>query len=175
MSKIPGLSMLANMFGKAGDLLEGGADFLADYQDAAYPLAKDMVEGLEEKSAALRAVHAGEELANDVVKMNVLTKAFSDSPEITALGAKFATQFNAARGLIFGGAAFALGGVGLSGVPVYGPGDFGAEDPVLQPWDLKFFDSADEALTAPIPDSFMNAVGHAVTNPVFTYSLAAIP
>src|ERR1700722_15611371 len=67
LGKIPGLSMLSSMFGKAGDMLEGGADFLADYQDAAYPLAKDMVEGLEVKSAALRAVHGGEELANDVV------------------------------------------------------------------------------------------------------------
>src|SRR5262249_17773701 len=139
--------MLSRMFGKAGDLLEGGADFLADYQDAAYPLAKDMIEGLDEKSAALRAIHGGEELANDVVKMNVLTKAFADSPEITALGAKFATQFNTARGLILGGAAVSLGGVGLAGVPVYGPGDFGAEDPVVQPWDVPFFDSADEAFT----------------------------
>jgi hypothetical protein len=174
LSKIPGLSMLSNMFGKAGDLLEGGADFLADYQDAAYPLAKDMVEGLDEKSAALRAIHGGEELANDVVKMNVLAKAFSDSPEITSLAGKFATQYNTARGLILGGAAVSLGGVGLAGVPVYGPGDFGAEDPVVQPWDVKFFDSADEALTAAIPDPVMNAVGHVVTNPVFTYSLATI-
>ena len=174
MSKIPGLSMLSSMFGKAGDLLEGGTEFLADYQDAAYPLAKDMVEGLEEKSAALRAIHGGEDLANDVVKMNVLTKAFSDSPQIMALGDKFATQFNTARGLILGGATVSLGGVGLSGVPVYGPGDFGAEDPVVQPWDVPWFDSADEALTAPIPVSVMNAVGHAVTGPAFTYSLSGI-
>jgi hypothetical protein len=175
MSKIPGLSMLSSMFGKAGDMLEGGAEFLADYQDAAYPLAKDMVAGLEEKSAALRALHGGEELANDVVKMNVLTKAFSDTPEVMSLAGKFFGQYNTARGLIFSGAAVSLGGLGLSGIPIYGPGDFGAEDPVARPWDLKFFDTADEALTAPIPDSFMNAVGNVVANPAFTFSLAAIP
>jgi len=92
-----------------------------------------------------------------------------------ALAGKFATQFNAARGIIFGGAAESLTGLGLSGLPVYAPGHFGAENPVVQSWDVKFFDSADEALTAPIPDSFMNAVGHAVTSPAFTYSLSAIP
>ena len=180
VGKIPGLSVVASMFGKAGDVLEGGSDFLTDYQDAAYPLAEDMVKGLEEKAAALRAVRGGEALANNVVKMNVLTQAFSDSPQVTELSAKFATQFNAARGLILGGATFGSGGVVLSGVPVYGPGDFGAENPVRQPWDFPWFDSADEALTAGIPDSFMNAAGRAVTSPVplpptFTESRSAIP
>lgn len=174
LSKVPGLSMLSSMFGKTGDLLEGGAEFLADYQDAAYPLAKDMVEGLEEKSAALRAIHGGEELANDVVKMNVLKTAFSDTPQVMELAGKFANQYNTARGLIFGGAAESLTGLGLSGLPIYGPGDFGAEDPVNQFWHVGPFDSAEEALTAPIPDSWMNAVGHVVTSPAFTYSLATI-
>jgi len=174
LSKVPGLSMLSSFFGKTGDLLDGGAEFLADYQDAAYPLAKDMVEGLEVKSAALRAIHGGEDLANDVVKMNVLKTAFSDTPQVMELAGKFANQYNTARGLIFGGAAVSLGGVGLSGVPIFAPGDFGAEDPVSQFWHVGPFDSAEEALTAPIPNSWMNAVGHAVTGPAFTYSLSGI-
>ena len=138
-------------------------------------MAGDMVKGLEEKDAALRAIRGGEELANDVVKMDVLKTAFSDSPEVMALAGKFATQFNAARGLIFGGAAESLTGLGLSGLPVYAPGHFGAEDSLKQLWHVGFFDNAEEAMTAPIPDSFMNAVGHAVTSPAFTYSLSAIP
>jgi hypothetical protein len=153
LSKIPGLSVLANMFGKAGDMLEGGSDFLADYQDAAYPLAKDMVEGLEEKSAALRAVRGGEELANDVVKMNVLKEAFSDSPEVMALAAKFGGQMNAARALILSSAVGNLGtGLVLPGIPVYTPGHFGDADPAWHAWDFKWFDTADEALTAAIPE-----------------------
>jgi len=175
LSNIPGMSFAANLFGKGADWAAGANEFLDDVQDGLLPMATDMVKGLEEKDAALRAIRGGEELANDVVKMNVLKTAFSDSPEVMALAGKFATQFNTARGLILGGAVESLGGVALSGVPIYGPGDFGAENPVVQPWDLKFFDSADEALTAAIPDPVMNAVGHAVTNPVFTYSLATIP
>lgn len=174
LSKIPGLSRVATVFMKAGDLFEGGSDFLSDFQDAAYPLAKDMVQGLEEKSAALRAVRGGEELANDVVKMNVLKTAFSDSPEVMALAGKFASQYNTARALILGGAVESLGGVGLSGLPVYGPGSFGAEDPARHPWDVSWFDSADEVMTAGIPDSFMNVAGPVLTNP-FTLSLSALP
>ncbi len=175
LSNIPGLSFAAGLFSKGADWAAGANEFLDGVQDVLRPMAGDMVKGLEEKSAALRAIHGGEELANDVVKMNVLTKAFSDSPEIMQLGAKFASQYNTARGLIFSGAAVSLGGLGLSGVPLYGPGDFGAENPVAHPWDVKLFDTADEALTAGIPDSFMNAVGQVVTNPAFTYSLSALP
>jgi hypothetical protein len=153
LSKIPGLSVLANMFGKAGDMLEGGSDFLADYQDAAYPLAKDMVEGLEEKSAALRAVRGGEELANDVVKMNTLKEAFSDSPRFMALADRFGSQMNAARGLILSSAVGNLGtSLVLPGIPVYTPGHFGDADPAWHAWDFKWFDTADEALTAAIPE-----------------------
>ena len=133
-----------------------------------------MIQGLEEKSAALRAIHGGEDLANDVVKMNVLKTAFSDTPQVMELAGKFANQYNTARGLIFGGAAESLSGVGLSGVPIFAPGDFGAEDPVSQFWHVGPFDRAEEALTAPIPNSWMNAVGHAVTGPAFTYSLSGI-
>jgi hypothetical protein len=175
LNKIPGLSVLGSVFEKAGGLLEGGAEFLDDYQNAAYPLAKDMVQGLEEKDAALRAIRGGEELANDVVKMDALKTAFSDSPEIMELAGKFATQFNTARALILGGAASSGGGALLSGTPVYVPGDFGAEKPIYHFPDVGWFDSGEEALTGGIPDSFMNAVGHAVTNPAFTYSVAAIP
>jgi hypothetical protein len=178
LGKIPGLSFMARMFGKGADFTEGLSGFAGDMQDILRPMATDMVKGLEEKSAALRAVRGGEDLANDVVKMNVLTKAFSDSPEMTQLAAKFSTQFNAARGVIFGGAAVSLGGIGVSGAPIYGPGDFGAEEPVIQaPWDVKFWDSADEAMTAAIPNSVMQTVAHAVQNlpPTFTYAPSAIP
>lgn len=180
LGKIPGLSFAARMLTKGTDFTEGTGAFLDDMQDVLRPMATDMVKGLEEKNAALRAVRGGEDLANDVVKMNVLAKAFSDSPEMMQLAAKFGSQMNAARGLILGGAAFSGGGVALTGLPVYGPGDFGAEDPVVQPWDFKWFDTADEALMAPIPDSVMNAIGHAVVNPdplspAFTCSQSVIP
>ena len=160
IAKFPGLDLVATMFGKAGNVLEGGADFLEDYQDAAYPLGKDMVEGLEEKSVALRAVRGGEELANDVVKMNTLKEAFSDSSEFMALADRFGSQMNAARGLILGSA---IGNVGtavvLPGIPVYAPGHFGDADPTHQVWDFKWFDTADEALTAAIPEPIQGAPG----------------
>jgi hypothetical protein len=174
LHNIPGLSFAAKLFDKGADWAAGANEFLDDFQDALRPMAGDMVKGLEEKEAALRAIHGGEELANNLVKMNVLKTAFSDSPEVMALAGKFTTEFNTARGLIFGGAAESLGGLGLSGVPIYGPGDFGAEDPVSQFWHVGWFDSADEALTAAIPNPVMNAVGSVVTSPAFTYSLATI-
>jgi hypothetical protein len=92
-------------------------------------------------------------------------------------------KVNLARGLILGGAAWSLGGITASGVPVYGPGSFGAEDPVEQPWDFKPFDIADEAMTAGVPDSVVRTISQAfTTNPdpmpqpqPFTYSPALIP
>jgi hypothetical protein len=160
LAKIPGLSLVGSLFGKAGDALAGGADFLADYQDAAYPLAKDMVEGLEEKSAALRAVRGGEELANDVAKMNVLKEAFSDSPKFMELADKFGSQMNAARGLILTSAVANVGAaVVLPGIQLYTPGHFGDADPAWRSWDFKWFDAADEMLTAAIPEPAEGAPG----------------
>lgn len=181
VGKIPGLSAVARIFGKGADFAQGASKFLGDMQDIFNPLATDMVKGLEEKNAALRAVRGGEDLANNFVKMQVLTKAFSDSPEFMQVAAKFSAQMNTARGLILGGAAFSVGGIAVSGAPVYGPGDFGAEDPVAKlPWDVQWFNTADEKLTAAIPDSVMNTIGQAVVNvgalpPTFTYNPSVIP
>ena len=173
LSKIPGLSVLANMFGKAGDMLEGGSDFLADYQDAAYPLAKDMVEGLEEKSAALRAVRGGDIQANNVVKMNTLKEAFSDSPEFMALAGRFDSTMNAARGLILSSAGVNLGtSLGLPGFPVYTPGHFGDADPTKQVWDFELFDTVDEALTHAIPEPAQGVPG--ARTPHFTITHGVI-
>ena len=150
---IPGLSPAARLFSKGADVMEEGNDFLDDFQDGLRPMAGDMVKGLEEKSMALRAVRGGEELANDVVKMNVLKEAFSDSPEVMALAAKFGGQMNAARGLILSSAVGNLGtSLVLPGIPVYAPGHFGDADPAWHAWDFKWFDTADEALTAAIPE-----------------------
>ena len=180
LDRIPGMSFVSKLFGKGAAFLESGSKFATDLNDGLHPLATDMVKGLEEKSAAIRAIRGGEYLANDFVKMKLLTKAFSDSPEIMQLSAKFAGQMNAARGLIFSGAAVSVGGLALPGLPVYGPGEFGAEDPAMHllPWDFKPFDALDEAMTGAIPDSFVNAVSRAVTDPVpqpFTYSPALLP
>ncbi len=179
--KIPGLDFMSGLFSK-GEVWAGRVSkFLGDMQDIYQPMATDMVKGLEEKNAALRAIRGGEDLANDVVKMKALTNAFHDSPEIMNLAAKFGTQFNTARGLILGGALESLGGVAASGVPIYVPGEFGAEDSALQaPWDFKWFDAADEAMTAAVPaDSVIHAIGQAFkADPApqsFTYSPALIP
>ncbi|MGH3278967.1 MAG: hypothetical protein ACRDNW_07505 [Trebonia sp.] len=180
VGKIPGLSFVSGLFSKGAAFTEGASEFLGDMQDVLRPMATDMVKGLEEKDAALRAVKGGEDLANDVVKMKVLTNAFHDSPEIMNLAAKFGTQFNTARGLILGGALESAGGIALAGAPVYGPGEFGAEDPALKaPWDFKWFDATDEAMTAAVPDSAIHAIGQAFkVDPAlqsFTYSPALIP
>lgn len=160
VGKIPGMGLVARLLSKGSAVTEGISEYLGDVQDVLRPMAGDMVKGLEEKSAALRVVRGGEDLANDVVKMNVLTKAFSDSPEFMALSAKFGSQVNAARGLILTSAVVNLGaGLVLPGIPFYAPGHFGDADPTHQFWDFKWFDWADEALTAPIPEPAQGAPG----------------
>jgi hypothetical protein len=173
LGKIRGLSLVAKLFSKAADFTEGGNEFLDDYQDALRPMATDMVKDLEEKDAALRAVRGGEELANDVVKMNALKEAFSDSPEIMALADRFGSQMNAARGLILTSAVGNLGtAVVLPGIQVYAPGHFGDADPVWRSWDFKWFDTADEALTAAIPEPAPGVPG--AGTPHFTVSYGVI-
>ena len=159
IGKIPGLSMVAKLFSKGADFTEGASDFLDDVQDVLRPMAGDMVKDIEEKSTVLRAVRGGEDLANDVAKMNALKSVFSDSPEFMKLSAQFSSQMNWARGSILTSAVGNLGSSLAPGLPVYGPGGFGAEDPAWQAWDFKAFDWADEKLTAAIPGSAFGISG----------------
>ena len=106
--------------------------------------------------AFLKAINVG----GHVVKMDTLKGAFSDSPEFMALAARFDSQMNAARGLILGSAGVNLGtSLVLPGIPVYTPGHFGDADPTWHAWDFKWFDAADEALTAAIPEPAQGAPG----------------
>ena len=173
LGKIRGLSVMARMFSKAADVMEEGNEFLGDYQDALRPMAGDMVKGLEEKSAALRAVRGGEELANDVVKMNTLKEAFSDSPEFMAVANRFDRTMSAARGLVVGSAGVNLGtSLGLPGFPIYTPGHFGDADPTKQVWDFELFDTVDEALTHAIPEPAQGVPG--ARTPHFTITHGVI-
>lgn len=153
LSKIPGLSLVVKLLDKGAKFTEDASEFFGDVQDVLRPMAEDMVKDIEEKSAVLRAVRGGEELGNDVAKMNALTKAFSDSPEFMKLAAKFGSQMNAARAVVLSGSALNLATSSvLPGFAFYTPGHFGDADPTRQAWDFKWFDTADETLTAGIPD-----------------------
>jgi hypothetical protein len=76
----------------------------------------------------------------------VLTKAFSDSPQIVDLAKTFGSQVNVARSVIFSSAATNLGdAVVLPGIPAYGPNGWERSR-----WKLDWFDNAEEATIAPI-------------------------
>lgn len=65
-------------------------------------------------------------------------------------------------------AVVSVGGLVMPGLPVYAPGEFEAEGAAthLLRWDFQSIDTLDEAMMGVIPDSFVNAVSHAVTDPV---------
>jgi hypothetical protein len=122
-----------------------------------FPPANAVMGGASNASALTRILTGGPDLANDVARMNALKDALPSSAKLTELGVKLMGEVNPARALILGGAAWSVGGIAVSGAPYYGPGEFGAEEPAgqLLPWHFNWFDSAEEAMTAPIPDSWI--------------------
>jgi hypothetical protein len=170
---------VSRVLGKVADGLDGGSQFLNDFQDALRPMATTMVKDIEEKDAVLRAIRGGEELGNYVAKMNALTKVFSDSPEIGQLAARFSTEMNQARAVVLSGVVSSAGGVVAPGFPLYGPGHFGAEDSQFQFWHFKPWDKADEAMMGAVPTSVMDGIVHAVAPvvlpPPFSFAASALP
>jgi hypothetical protein len=166
-------------FAKQADEL---SQYATDAKIIKFPPATVVMGKAEEASALSRAFMGGPDLAEDAARVSALKDALPGAEKLTEATDEVMGKVNLARGLVLGGVTWSAGGIVASGVPVYGPGaaDFGGEDPIKQFWDFSPFDALDEALVAPIPDSIMNAVGHAVTHPTlppptFTYTLTAIP
>jgi len=160
MGKYRILSPLTSVAEKGADMFEGLADFADDFQDYARPLATAMVNGVEQESALARAAAGGEDLGNYTARMSVLRDAFSSSPKIMDLAARFDTQVNVARSVIFSSAAVnLLDGAVLPGFPVFGPDGWH-----WQTWDVGFFNKLDDRMTtAAIPlDVMTDDVWHVV-------------
>lgn len=142
------LSPLVSAAEKGANVFEDFADFTQDFQEFARPLATAMVKDVEQESALARATSGGEDLGNYVKRMQVLRQAFSSSPEVASLAAKFDQQVNVARSAIFSSATVNLAdSIGLPGFPVYGPhGGHG------QAWDVSWYSKLDDAMTTgPVP------------------------
>jgi len=160
MGKYSILSPLTAVAEKGADVFEGLADFADDFQDYARPLATAMVKGVEQESALARAAAGGEDLGNYTARMSILRDAFSSSPKVMDLAAKFDTQVNVARSVIFSSAAVnMLDGAVLPGFPVFGPDGWH-----WQTWDVGFFTKLDDRMTtAAVPlDVITDDVWHVV-------------
>jgi len=160
MGKYSILSPLTAVAEKGADVFEGLADFADDFQDYARPLATAMINGVEQESALARAAAGGEDLGNYTARMSILRDAFSSSPKVMDLAAKFDTQVNVARSVIFSSAAVnMLDGAVLPGFPVFGPDGWH-----WQTWDVGFFTKLDDRMTtAAIPlDVITDDVWHVV-------------
>jgi hypothetical protein len=163
-SKFKLLSPLAWAAGRGGDFADVAVNFIDDYQDIVRPMATAMVKGIDQESALARAAAGGEDLGNYVARMKILTEAFSDSPQLMDLASTFNTQVNVARSVIFSSAGINLGtSLGLPGIPVYTPGDWGPAEPSIQVWHTPGFGTADEAMTGAIPlDTIVGGAWHLV-------------
>jgi hypothetical protein len=142
-------------FADQADVLSQGA---RDIAIAKFPAAAAVMGKAEEASALSRVLMGGPDLAEDAVRVGALRDALPGVEKLTEATGEVIGKVNLARGLILGGVTWSASGIAVSGSPFYGPGDFGAENPVWQaPWNFKWFDSADEALTAAIPEPAQGA------------------
>jgi hypothetical protein len=100
------------------------------------------------RAVSIMYVRSVSALGNYIERMSVLRQAFSSSPEVSGLAARFDSQVNVARSVIFSSSAVNLAdGVVLPGLPVEGPGDWHK-----QGWNLEFFNKLDDRLrTGPVP------------------------
>jgi hypothetical protein len=144
-------------FADQADVLSRGA---RDIAIAKFPPAAAVMGDAPEASVLSQVLTGGPDLAEDVTRVGALKGALPGTEKLTEATDEVIGKVNLARGLILGGVTWSAGGIAVSGAPLYGSGDFGAEDPVWQaPWDFKWFDSADEVLTAAIPEPAQGAPG----------------
>ena len=138
------------------DQADGLSQQARDLAIAKFPSAAAVMGKAPEVSVVSRVLMGGPDLSEVAAKVGALKEALPGVQKLSEATDAVMGKVNLARGLILGGVAWSAGGIAVSGAPIYGPGDFGAEDPVWQaPPDFTWFDRAEEALTAAIPDGWI--------------------
>ena len=159
------LRAMAEEFGESdlGDFANRADELSQEARDLAiakFPPAAAVMGDAPEASMLSQVVMGGPDLAEDAARAGALKDAIPGAEKLAEATGEVMGKVNLARGLIFLGVTWSADGIAVSGTPFYGPGDFGAEHPVWQaPWHFDWFDSAEEALTAPIPEPAQRVPG----------------